>query len=148
MPLKNYRSTSTKLFTDIQNSLVKHRCKSISFDYDEDGKITGLGFGIEINGQVFMVKMPARVENVAALLKKQRVYRSEDQAYQTAWANIRDWIDAQLALVETQMVKIEEVFLPYFVSAGGKTLFEHMESDGFKRLGSGKDVMEGEIIER
>ena len=36
-----------------------------------------------------------------------------DQAYRVAWRNILDWVQAQMALLEIGMAKMEEVFLPY-----------------------------------
>src|SRR5947199_98298 len=61
----------------------------------------------------------------------------KQQVYRTAWKNIHDWIDAQLALVKTEMVKMEEVFLPYMQDKQGVTFFERMEQQGFL-LDSGK----------
>jgi len=72
-----------------------------------------------------------------------------DQARRTAWANIRDWLDAQMALIETEQVKLEEIFLPYMTDRSGKTLFEYMQENDFKmpRLSSGRseEPLEGEI---
>ena len=34
-----------------------------------------------------------------------------DQAVRTAWRIVKDWVEAQMALVETQMVTTAEVFL-------------------------------------
>jgi len=38
-----------------------------------------------------------------------------DQSRRVGWRIIRQWLEAQLAIVETQMVTIEQVFLPYFL---------------------------------
>jgi hypothetical protein len=37
----------------------------------------------------------------------------------------------QMALLETEMVRLEEIFLPYFVDPTGKTFFEAVEERGF-----------------
>ena len=68
------------------------------------------------------------------MYRKQYEYLNEkhqSQAYRTAWANIRDWLDAQMALIQTQQVKIEEVFLPYMAVGKEKTLFQQMEERQF-----------------
>ena len=61
----------------------------------------------------------------------------EEQAYRVAWRNILDWVEAQMALLEIEMAKIEEIFLPYMVNSTGETFFERMEQRGFL-LESGK----------
>jgi hypothetical protein len=60
-----------------------------------------------------------------------------EQAYRVAWRNILDWVQAQMALLEIGMAKMEEVFLPYMLDQQCHTLFERMEQRGFL-LDSGK----------
>ena len=47
------------------------------------------------------------------------------QATRTAWRIVKDWVEAHIALVETQMVTAPQVFLPYAVMRDGRTLSEH-----------------------
>jgi hypothetical protein len=42
----------------------------------------------------------------------------------TAWRIIKDWVQAQLALVEINMVTVPQVFLPYAIMQDGRTLWE------------------------
>lgn len=150
--IKNYTSgkdTKTeglKLTMDkIQKILVAHNAKSINFEYKE-GKVSGLIFVLEINGTDFGFKLPSKTEKVEQIFlneKKKRVRYSWDkentklseaeveQAQRTAWANIRDWVDAQMALIETEQVKFEEVFLPYMIDRNGKSYFEHLQEKQF-----------------
>ena len=46
----------------------------------------------------------------------------------TAWRNARDWVLAQLALVECCDVPVEQVFLPYLTNRDGQTLYEAYSS--------------------
>ena len=135
MSLKNTYSKSTASFDKIQNLLATHGAKRVLFDYDVTGRITALAFILELNGNDFPFKMPARIENVEKILYRRSyphlTQAQKDQAYKTAWANIRDWLDAQMALVDTQMVKTEEVFMPYLVVRGEQTLFETLASNQF-----------------
>ena len=41
---------------------------------------------------------------------RENTYGAE-QAYRVAWRNILDWVEAQMALLEIGMAKMEEVFL-------------------------------------
>jgi len=104
-----------------------------------------------VNDHFIPIQLPARVEKAQAVLKKQweegmishkRGRESTygyDQAYRVAWRNILDWIQAQMALLEIGMAKIEEVFLPYMQDREGVTFFERMEQRGFL-LDSGKEA--------
>src|SRR6266545_5586211 len=89
-----------------------------------DGKVTGIVFIIPVLSGELPIRLPARVEQVKQkLYGKRAVYTPamEEQARRTAWANIRDWLDAQMALIETGQVRLEEVLLPYLTDTSGKT---------------------------
>jgi hypothetical protein len=139
MPLKNYRARlTTDPFAVIQKTLATHKAKQITQEFGDDGRVHALTFSLEINGRPHTFRLPARVENVERLLygKKDLTETQKQQAYKTAWANIRDWISAQMALLDTGMVKPEEIFLPYMQDREGVTFFERMEQRGFL-LGDG-----------
>ena len=85
-----------------------------------------------------------------------KFFNDRDQAARTAWRTIKDWIDAQMALVAVEMVKVEEIFLPYVYDERlGQTLFEAIENrklDVSKMLNAAKpddepEYVDAEIIE-
>jgi len=135
--IKNYTSNSKQTFDIIQKTLASHGAKQVFFDYDSNGQVKALAFSLEIQGKLFAFKLPARVDKVEKLFQKKDrwgdlIALSEDQkaqAYRTAWANIRDWITSQMALIETEQVKMEEVFLPYMYINKEQTLFEQMDNN-------------------
>lgn len=55
-------------------------------------------------------------------------YKTEDQARRTAWRQIYHWIDAQVALVQVKMVKMDQIFLPYMTDNKGQTVYERFEN--------------------
>jgi len=135
--IKNYssRSDMSTIFEVIRQSLATHKAKRIMFDYDDNGRATAITFQVEVSGERYTFRLPNRFERVKALVLES--YRSlgdyiseeklDDQAYRTSWANIRDWILAQMALIDSQMVRTEEVFFPYLLDQGGQTVFETFE---------------------
>lgn len=135
--LKNASSTSKNVFNDIQKTLATHNVQAISFVYETNGsgRIKGVEFSISINGASYPFRLPARVENVEKIMypKAYKLNQTQkDQAYRTAWANIRDWISSQMAMIDTGMVKPEEVFLPYMIErSGNRTFFEAMTESQF-----------------
>src|SRR5436309_3647886 len=153
MAIKNYSAdiAINEIFSELQETLGKHGAKQISFDYDDDGRIQSVQFVIKANDRFLPVRLPARVAKAQTVLKRQweagiishkrgkeKTYGYE-QAYRVAWRNILDWVQAQMALLEIGMAKMEEVFLPYMQDRDGVTFFERMEERGFL-LGDGKQV--------
>ena len=53
-----------------------------------------------------------------------------------AWRIVKDWVEAQMALLATGMVELEEIFLPYMLS-GDRTLYQVLTERGFRALPSG-----------
>jgi hypothetical protein len=153
MAIKNYTSDKPieKIFAELQQTLAAHGAKQISYEYGDDGKVHGVDFAITVHDHRIRVKLPARIEQAQAVLKRQwddglishkrgrESTYGDDQAYRVAWRNILDWVQAQMALLEIGMAKMEEVFLPYMQDREGVTFFERMEQRGFL-LDSGKEA--------
>lgn len=147
--IKNYTTSIAvrKTIGEIEELLVSKGAEKIMIDYANQEPI-GLMFMLKTDRGQIPIKLPARVSGVEAIFYKNKKPRhnwmnpeplndrEKDQAKRTAWRNIKDWIDAQLALVETEMVRMEEVFLPYIIMPGNKTVFESFQS-GALQLGPG-----------
>lgn len=133
--IKNYASDARVdvAVQRIQQILTRAGARRLMFEYADSGRLSSIAFSIvTLRGEI-PISLPARVEKVGrAMYGTQDLSESQrQQAERTAWKNIQDWIDSLLALVETEMVKLEEVFLPYVTARDGKTLFEKMEEQGF-----------------
>lgn len=117
MPIMNY-TTKVDVFAtlgEIQGQLVKHGAKKIMQDYDNDGHITALSFLIDTPNGPRGVKLPANVDAVWNVLTKQKVKCDRDQAERVAWRIVKDWVAAQMAILESEMVQLDEIFLPYIL---------------------------------
>lgn len=134
MALKNYMSRSSlpKIFSDIEKTLATHGAKKVIRDYDGEGKINSISFVIPTLKGDLGIRLPARYDQVERIFRDQGIRYKPDQPYRTAWATIRDWVSAQMALIDWKMVKPEEVFLPYAINRDGKTFFEVIESRGYQ----------------
>lgn len=69
------------------------------------------------------IKLPANAAAVQAVLQRQKVKCDYEQAERVAWRIIKDWVEAQMAILESQMVQMDEIFLPYMVDKQGQTLY-------------------------
>lgn len=133
--IKNYTSEVSVEVTlhQMQQMLVRARARSLMFTYNAQGEVEAIAFSIQTRHALLPIKLPARPVQVARVLYGGRTPTPAQwqQAQRTAWKNLHDWVDAQLALIETEMVKLEEVFLPCLVTKRGATLFEVMEQQDF-----------------
>lgn len=125
MPLLNY-TTKINVYTtlgEIQAQLVKHGAKKIMQDYDDDGRIIAITFSINTPAGIRGIRLPANVEAVHKVLTRQKVKCDREQAERVAWRIVKDWVEAQMAILESEMVQMDEIFLPYMVNDKGQTFF-------------------------
>lgn len=142
MPIKNYTTKidCLKSIGEIQETLAKHGARKIMIDYNDEGIPEGITFAIQscrqdLSAQAFI--LPANIDGVLATFKKQGIKADLEQARRTAWRNVRDWIMAQMAFIESGNAQIDEIFLPYLTD-GQKTLYEAYQS-GQLLLGDGQN---------
>ncbi len=149
----------SKTIAEIQENLVSHGARQVMANYTNDGKIEALSFVIiTADKQAISIRLPCDPKPVQQVLIKQynegkipRVFAEDDrQALRVAWRIVKWWVEAQMGLLETQMVKMEQIFLPYAVVKGGKTLFETMRQGKYALLEAkieSKVAQEGEVLE-
>ena len=126
MPLLNY-TTKVDVYTTIgaiQGCLVKHGARKIMQDYNSEGKPQALCFAIDTKFGMRGIKLPANVDAVHKVLTSQKVKCDREQAERVAWRILKDWVEAQMAILESQMVQMDEIFLPYMVAKEGLTTYE------------------------
>lgn len=147
MPLLNYTTKVDVENTlgEIQRMLGKAGAMKVMTDY-EGGIVSAMSFALSVNGQTIGFRLPCDWRPVQQVLidhksraqgRRDKIKTDQAQSVRVAWRIVKDWIEAQLALIETQMVKAEQVFLPYMVVKGGQTLYEQMAKNQFM-LGDGK----------
>lgn len=141
MAILNYTTKidSIKTIGEIQKTLVDHGAKKIVCDYDDDGVPTAVTFILMVHDQLVAYSLPANYSGVfRAMSKNKKVAKSlctKEQAIRVSWRIVKDWIEAQMAIVEAEVAAMPEVFLPYMVTKNGNTLFREIEDKGFKLIG-------------
>lgn len=134
MPLMNYTTSvpADRSLSEIQRALVKGGARSVMVDYGEDRQPTAVVFTVRTPRGEASFRLPAKVSAVEKLLAgtgarshRQGVKVSDaEHARRVAWRVIKDWVEAQLALIETEMVTLDEVMFPYLQVESGATLYE------------------------
>ena len=62
---------------------------------------------------------------------RSNIKATQEQAERVAWRILKDWIEAQMALLDIEMVRFEEIFLPYIETQNGQTIYERLEQKQF-----------------
>lgn len=130
MPIKNY-TTKVDVYTslgEIQGALAKAGATKMMIDYDGAGNPTSITFGMQIMDTRVAYKLPVNADGVSVVLQRQKIKADKNQVQRIAWRNVRDWVLAQLALIEAGNVTADEVFLPYMADSAGNTLYQLIKS--------------------
>lgn len=139
MAILNYTTTvdSYKTVAEIEYILMKHNAKSVLKNYENES-IVGLSFLIDTGSQQIPVKMPVKIDECLLVLQKEKkknpkkqIKATRDQAERVAWRILKDWLEAQMALLDIEMVRFEEIFLPYIETSNGQTVFEKIKEKQF-----------------
>ena len=134
MPIKNYTTSiaTDKTIMEIQTALRKAGASAVMVEYDNNGNISTVNFKLRMAHGEVAFRLPGRVDGVMETLKRQRVekrHQTREQAERVAWRIVKDWITAQLAIVEAEIADMAEVFLPYADAGNGGTVYQLMLSN-------------------
>ncbi len=125
---------------EIQAYLGRKGARQILTEYDGNGDISALSFTIDVGGgRLVLFRLPIRwekcLEAMTADPKTPRSHCTEEQARRTAWRIALRWVEAQFAFIETRMVSLPEIMLPFAqVGEAKHTFFEQLQHEQFKVL--------------
>ena len=141
MPILNYTTSINpeKTVAEIQMKLAKAGAQGVLCEYDEDGIMSSVSFRIKAPTGFISFRLPSNKEGIYKHLKDNpnipKKLRAHEQATRVAWRILKDWIEAQLAIIEAEMADIKEVFLPYTEHPeNGQTVYERLCGEEFKLL--------------
>jgi len=145
-PILNYTTSVpvSRTVAQIQAKLVAHGARAVMMEYDDRGRITALAFNVKMPNRELPIRLPIDTASTLRVLQRQADnreipgrYAREEHAYRVAWRIIKDWVEAQMSLLETEMVRMEEIFLPYVITPSGQTIYQVAAQKGFL-LGPGE----------
>lgn len=139
MAILNYTTSIAceKTIMEIQKCLVMHGATKIVTDYT-DQIPTALTFCLILNDNLTAFSLPANYSGVLRSMRNNpkvpRRLITDEQALKVSWRIIKNWVEAQMAIVEAQLADVAEVFLPYAITKNGTTLYKEIESNGMLML--------------
>ena len=149
MGILNYSTTvpSHRSAGEIAGRLAKHGALAVTTRYavGQAAQPAAIAFSINTEYGPRSFDLPANPDGVYKAMNRDRSvpprYRSRDQADRVAWRILKDWVEAQLALIEAGLSTLDTVMLPYMVTATGRTLaMEYRESVGMRKAIEGNST--------
>ena len=140
MAILNYTTsiTTEKTAAEIQKKLAMAKAQAVLCEYDDDAVMCAMSFRIMTPHGLVFFRLPVNTRGVLnSLLSDKKVpkrLKTKSQAAKVAWRILKDWVEAQLAIVDAEMASITEVFLPYAQDKTGRTMYQAIEQNGFKML--------------
>lgn len=142
--LKNYTTEvpANRSIGCIQELLVSNGASGILMEYEpgNTGRLEALSFKIALKETMVAFRLPLRWREAQRLMQKQGIRRmvTDDHAYRVAWRVLHDWVDAQMAMKQLELVDMVEVFLPYAIGQDGRTMYEKVITNPGLMLGNGR----------
>jgi hypothetical protein len=136
MAILNYTTSiaSEKTASEIQKKLSVAGAEAVLSEYNADGIMCSMSFKID---NIFF-KLPINIDGVYNAIEKDRKIptrlKTYEQASRVAWRIIKDWIEAQVAIIQAGQAELVQVFLPYAQNHEGKTIYESIKDSGFKQI--------------
>jgi hypothetical protein len=146
MSLLNYTTKidAFKTISEIQKLLAQAGASAVMTEYDQNGYIIALSFKIRMDDQEISFRLPTDWRPVLQVLENDRhvprKLATQEQALRVAWRITKDWIEAQVAFIQTTMVTTAQVFLPYAVTSNGQSLYEYIGQNTALLLSDGRDT--------
>lgn len=153
MPILNYSTEVPphRTIAEITSLLQRKGARSITQDFYDDGRVKAVSFILAIGGMPTRFTLSANTTGVAGVMLKDKPYNSARQrssrndyeakirakAEWIAWRIVKDWMEAQMALIESGQAEMGQVFFPYVTEQSGRTIYELFVENNQKQLGSG-----------
>jgi hypothetical protein len=133
--METTRIAPARTVAEIQENLAVHGASQVLMEY-EAMNVSAVSFKYKVGPQDIPFRLPCRWRNIETLLRQSGKRPRYDDTYESwarrvAWRQILRWVEAQMALVETSMVQVQEVFFPYIQMPTGRTLYELQAERGF-----------------
>jgi hypothetical protein len=122
---RNTTVPAIKTVGEIQMMLAAIRADAIVINY-ENGEPSAIAFRLIREGQSISFRLPSNWQGILQALKRDKKIPKRlltaDQAKRVSWRVLRDWLRAQLSLIEAGASTIEEVMLPWAITDDGTTV--------------------------
>ena len=125
---------------EIQKTLVKAGANATMLQYTE-GSVSSIAFKLNTKHGDVSFLLPSNPDGVLRVMRKGKsgkvTAEQLQQANRVSWRILKDWIEAQMAIITAEMATPLQVFLPYAQTKDG-TVYECFERGGMNSLTDGR----------
>lgn len=152
MPILNYTTEvpAERTVAQIIGLLARKGARSITQDFLGDGRVKAIRFLLNVGGLPSSFSLPVNIDGVAAVIMAEKPYskysnlprdewarKQRSVAERISWRILKDWIEAQMALIESGQAEAGQVFMPYAQQRDGRTMYELWLENNQKQLSNG-----------
>lgn len=139
----NYTTTvdADKTAIECLAILTKHGASKVAISFSDDRQPDGLDFIIATPFGPRAYALPVNIPGTEkALLRAWRAGRIDRrftepaQARRVAWRVLKDWLEAQMALIDAGMVELPQVMLPWLLVDEGHTLYAAWQASELRAI--------------
>lgn len=128
MGILNYTSEvpAAKTIGQLYEIIAQSGAHEISFEH-KDGDAVALKFCIMHAEKPLWFRIKPNPAGVLSSMERDKVpprYQNDKQAHRTAWRILKDAVEAQLAIFQSEQGDLAEVFLPYAIDSTGTSFYE------------------------
>jgi len=133
MAIKNYTSVvkPTDSLGKIQAILAEYGASRIQIEYTDQRKPKSVTFAMWIGGNEIAFQLSVDVAGLLQAMKEDSkvpsAHCNSEQAERTAWKNKLEWLQIQLAEIQANQARMEQLLLGYAVTRNGQTAYERLQ---------------------
>ena len=122
--------SAAKTVAEIQQLLASKGALSVSIDYAGSGEATAVTFKLMVAGHPLWFKLPANPDAAFDAMYTAgdipNRFKTREQAKRVCWRILKDWVEAQLAIVQLKQASLDRAFFQYALDEStGLTVYEH-----------------------
>ncbi len=120
---------------EITRALVKAGATATMLQYDS-GLVSSIAFKLNTKHGPVSFLLPSNPDGVLRVMLKGKTTATRaqfEQANRVSWRILKNWIEAQMAIITAELATPMQVFLPYAQTAQG-TVYECFERGGMASL--------------
>lgn len=142
MPILNYTTkvNAFRTVNEIQQILIGAKARAVLIEYDDEGVPTSISFKVDTKHGLMSFRMSSHADGVYAVMQNENVdkkYKTLERSHWIAWRIVKDWIEAEMARINSGQAEMAEVFLAYAQNEAGTTIYDTLVDKGFPQLTHG-----------
>jgi hypothetical protein len=134
--IKNYTTkiSAHQTLGELTSALCQAGATAVLCEFDSAKQPLAISFKINTQHGLAPFRLPSNVDGVFYKLKETNKSVTREHASNVSWRILKNWVDAQLAIIQSGLALPEQVFFPCMQNSDGVTLYERFNDVGMKLL--------------